>query len=332
MLRVLATAGLLVFGTLWGTLTRLGLVALNTYDGQSITPLIWVQGVGCLVMGWTTHPRNRAALEASYAPAYTMVTTGYCGSCTTLSSWLFDVFAAFSNRHHYQRHGLHNVMDALTQTAATLCVSLASLAAGRALAEAIALDMLWTPQRSTKSRLRAHAADVGSIALGAVFWAGAALLCGLYAPFRSVTYALVLSPLGTLLRWALATLNNRPGGSPHHVLDVARWPLGTLAANMLSTAVYCGAETGQYVGRATGPSSLGAHKTDACHALSGLQQGFCGALSTISTLATELTSMQPRRAAFAYLFVTWTVGVLLAILLVGAPWWTLGLQGGCTAG
>lgn len=60
-LRHCAILGLLAFASLWGTLTREGLIALNTYDGQSIKPIIWAQAVGCLVMGWTV--ANKEALD-----------------------------------------------------------------------------------------------------------------------------------------------------------------------------------------------------------------------------------------------------------------------------
>lgn len=54
---------LLAFASIWGTLTREGLVALNTYSGMSIAPTIWAQSFGCLVMGWAV--ANRQALENS---------------------------------------------------------------------------------------------------------------------------------------------------------------------------------------------------------------------------------------------------------------------------
>jgi fluoride exporter len=42
---------LIPFST-FGVLARLGLLALGTYDGNSIFPLIYVQAVGCLIMGF----------------------------------------------------------------------------------------------------------------------------------------------------------------------------------------------------------------------------------------------------------------------------------------
>lgn len=61
ILRHFAILSLLIFTAIWGTLTREGLVALNTYAGMSIKPVIWAQSVGCLVMGWAI--ANRDSLE-----------------------------------------------------------------------------------------------------------------------------------------------------------------------------------------------------------------------------------------------------------------------------
>ncbi|WFD35089.1 hypothetical protein MCUN1_001938 [Malassezia cuniculi] len=309
-----ATLALLVVGAIWGTLARLGLVALNTYDGQSIEPTIWAQAVGCLIMGWVTHPKNKAALEQWYAPAFVMLGTGFCGCLTTYSSWVFRVFQAFSNELHFDRHGLHNVMDALTQTGATLGMAIASLWAGRALGDTLTIPKLPTSR---------YSADHVCIAIGVAFWAGAAILCGLHPPFRPETFALVLSPPGAMLRWYLSRLNSASLGK------LGKLPYGTFAANVFAIAVLCAAYTAQYVGRSTGPGSLGAWTPTSCAALYGLQQGFAGSLSTVSTFTVELTTLRPLRLAFSYAFVSWTVGVIVSILLVGAPWWSLGMQGGC---
>lgn len=43
---------LLMPASVFGVLARLGLDALTSYDDESIFPLAYVQGVGCLVMGF----------------------------------------------------------------------------------------------------------------------------------------------------------------------------------------------------------------------------------------------------------------------------------------
>ena len=323
MLRGCATVSLLCFAAIWGTLARLGLIALNTYDGKSIDPTIWAQGVGCLVMGWATHSKNKAYIDRIYTPASTMITTGFCGSVTTYASWVFGVFQAFSNETHYNRHGLHNVMDALSQTGATMGISLAALWAGRALGDFLLLERLPTPPS-----LHGATTDCISILIGTAFWAGSAILCGLYSPFRKVTFALVLAPPGAVIRWYLARLNSRPHDTKF--LGIKSWPWGTLLANISAILVLCAAFTAQYVGRETGPFSRGAWTTNGCAALYGLQNGFTGCLSTISTFVVELTTLRPLRIACTYAITSWTLGVVISILLVGAPWWSIGMQGGCT--
>jgi fluoride exporter len=43
---------LLMPAAVFGVLARLGIVALTTYNGESIFPLAYVQALGCLIMGF----------------------------------------------------------------------------------------------------------------------------------------------------------------------------------------------------------------------------------------------------------------------------------------
>jgi CrcB protein len=339
IVRHAAILSLLVYASIWGTLAREGLVALNTYSGMSIEPTVWAQSVGCLVMGWSV--ANRKAFERWYPPMYIALGTGFCGSVTTFSTWILHIFQAFGDQKHYNRHGLHNVMDALTQTGATLGMSLISVSAGMALADFLPVQPLlhqlekntthkfW--KRKTGKRPRVDdivpytlAPDLWSIFVGILFWAASAILCGTYAPFREVTFAIVLAPFGAILRWYLSRLNSAKRSKlfPY-------WPLGTLAANLLATLVIAGVFVAQNVGRVSGVGGGGAYSVNGCHALYGVQEGFCGCLSTISTFAVELQNIKPRRRAIGYAVGSWVVGVLICVLVIGAPWWSIGMDGSC---
>lgn len=46
-----AVVALLMPASIFGTLARLGLQALATYDGKAIFPLAYPQAIGCLIMG-----------------------------------------------------------------------------------------------------------------------------------------------------------------------------------------------------------------------------------------------------------------------------------------
>lgn len=364
--RHLATVGLVVFAAIWGTLTREGLVALNTYSGQSIQPVIWAQAVGCLVMGWTV--ANKATLDSWYPPLYIMIGTGYCGSVTTFSSWILQVFQAYSNELHYSRGGLHNVMDALTQTFATLGLSLVALSAGRSIGKnvlparrlsqllhrgqgqkakgspadsSVELNTIKqaqpSPHKSQQPSTASpspqhHPSPMLDLSLFLVFgilaWLGAALLAGLppQSNFRPLTFSVVFGPPGALLRWYLSRFN-----SSNRSKKFPHWPLGTFAANMLATLVLAIVFLCQHYGQAAGPSSHIANTLLSCQLLYALQEGFCGCLSTISTFAVELSNLKPRRRAVGYCFGSYLIGIIIMILVVGVPWWSGGgMEGSCT--
>lgn len=321
-----AAAGAIAVGSVWGTLARLGLVALTTYDAQSVTPMLWAQAVGCFVMGWATYPANHEVLQST--PVLAMITTGFCGCCTTYSTWIVSVFQAVSNYSHHQRTGLDQLVDALGQTGATLMVALASFWSGRAFAEAVNLAELdgSQPAKLVKRWRKRAPITLVCVGLGIATWGGAAVLCGTYAPFRQVTFAVVLAPPGALLRWYLARYNAPIPAGGMAWRDWRAWPLGTMMANLAAVAILCTAECIQYVGRQPRP-----YTRNVCWALYGVQQGFCSGLSTLSTVAVELDKMRPRRVAVAYLAATWAFGLVLTVLLLGIPWWVLGQHGACAA-
>ncbi|SAM81463.1 uncharacterized protein UBRO_02946 [Ustilago bromivora] len=344
-MRHCAILGLLTFAAIWGTLAREGLVALNTYDGESVASLVWAQAVGCLIMGLAIGT-NRQTIEGRYPPAYIMITTGFCGSVTTFSKWILDVFRAFGNQRHFDRHGLHNVMDALSQTGVTFGMAIVSVAAGVSLSRLVNLELLVAayssrtksrpqlPQASqpqhapTANKGKASKADPGNtivldasmFSLGILVWIASAILCALYASSRRVTFSLVLAPSGTILRWYLSRFNT------HRISQRYSLPLGTLAANLFATAVICAAFTASRAGSV--PRSFAGGLTG-CEALLGLEDGFCGCLSTVSTFAVELRTIKPRRKAVRYAVISWVAGILLCVLLIGAPWWSIGTDGRC---
>lgn len=242
------------------------------------------------------------------------------------------------------------MLDALTQTLATLAVAHACLVAGEHFSRAVSVARLLRvcgqgrpdsaeasaqespngspgPPAAGHAKPAGHSAttpwlDLSCLALGLALWVGAALLCALYAPWRHVTFSLVLAPPGTILRWYLSRLNAHPRSNR------LRLPLGTLAANLLATAIVCAAFVLQRVGRAPGVGTRGAFTALGCAAAYGLEQGFCGCLSTISTFAVELRACRPRHAVW-YASASWLAGIALCVVLIGGPWWSIGMDGSC---
>lgn len=227
-------------------------------------------------------------------------------------------------------------MDALTQTAATLGLSLAALAAGKALAGVLparALTSRLTRRRSgnaghaSSTRLTPMTDLLVFLVLGVGFWAGAALLAGLETRrnFRPTTFAITFAPPGAILRWLLSPLNsNRLSKRAPY------WPLGTFAANIIATLVLAGLFDAQHYGqRGQLPA---ANNVVSCQVLYGLQEGFCGCLSTISTFAVELRNLRPHRRGVSYAVGSYAVGVAICVIVIGAPWWSGGGMGGSCSG
>ncbi|KAL3901470.1 MAG: hypothetical protein SGCHY_000576 [Lobulomycetales sp.] len=114
--------------------------------------------------------------------------------------------------------------------------------------------------------------------------------------------SLLLGPLGTLLRYALASLN---GGK---LLMLNLEHSGTLAANILGTAI---------LGLAFSfwtPSN--------CHWGQAVAQGFCGCLTTVSTLISELDSIHTVSGKYKYGAITFFSTVVCLSVVVGVPYWT----------
>lgn len=143
-----------------------------------------------------------------------------------------------------------------------------------------------------------------SIGVMLLMYIGAVLIAALTpASWRGrVTFALVLAPPGALLRFEITRrINTR----------IPSFPLGTFTSNIFACAIFAMTQTF----RRRSQTYL------ACSALSGLEVGFCGGLSTVTTLAAELIRLK-KRDAFVYALTTWVVSQTLFVLILGIPIWT----------
>lgn len=129
---------------------------------------------------------------------------------------------------------------------------------------------------------------------------------------RIIWLAVLLGIPGAILRWLLADLNFALPGR------VSWLPAGTLAANTLSVIVIVSAQI---------PMDRSTEGKWSVIWLLAVQGGFCGALSTVSTLVNEIFQMFKegavgQRRAYAYIFVTFAAAIILAIVIYGTAHWT----------
>ncbi|GAA6050628.1 hypothetical protein JCM3770_001496 [Rhodotorula araucariae] len=293
-----SVASLLVFATIWGVLARLGLEWVGGFATRAVFSLVWAQMVGCFVMGFVTTKKND--IERIFPPLFVMCGTGFCGSLTTWSSMSSDVFGAFANLD--QPAGTSRFagfLSGMTITVVTLSSSMAAFQVGHHLGGVVP-----SPSRHPRPRPGQLPVTLVTVLLGPLFWLGALFLL-IFGPATwrpRATFAIVVGPPGTLLRYLVSRHLNRVHPS---------LPYGTLLVNSSSVLVFAVAAV------------LARHPRGAlgCAALKGVQDGFCGSLSTISTLVVELRGLKTGES-YRYFLVSWVVSQGLFVVVLGSWVWS----------
>lgn len=309
-----------------GVLARLGVTALETYVGSSVFPLAYAQFIGCVIMGFTT-ARKTEIMRLSL-PLHVGITTGFCGSTTTFSGWMLSIYKALANSTGSPHAGGYNLLDALTNVLVTIAVSLIGLYLGEHLAD-LFMPPRQPPLRASikrKAAMPATALD-GLLCGSGIVFIGLTMFLIVYKPeWRSTTYACLFAPFGTWLRYVFSTFLN--GKRPSMLHLPPGFPLGTFTANISGTIMDAIFFMLQH-GRGIGPLP----DSDGFAILQGMQDGFCGCLTTVSTFVVELTSAfnvesdrrGSRRNAWIYGLASAIPGILLCIVIVGPVQWTRGL-------
>ncbi|RGP80206.1 hypothetical protein FLONG3_1740 [Fusarium longipes] len=195
-------------------------------------------------------------------PLYIGLATGFCGSFTTFSSFIKDVFLALSNElatpgwseSPTSRNGGYSFMAMLAVIISTVSLSLSGLFVGAHLA--VGLERV-TP--SIPFSLSRRVLDPLGVLLGWGCWLGAVLLA-IFPPHDAwrgqAIFALVFAPLGCLLRFYLSLhLNGK----------MASFPIGTFSANVLGTMV---------LGMAWDLAHVPLGGIIGCQVLQGIEDGF----------------------------------------------------------
>ena len=362
----IGTVGYLIIFSIFGTLARLGLQAITFYpDAPVVFPVLWANVAGCLIMGFLSEDRMlfrricpthkdfsplakedsnfiEAKHDIDYAaarkahnaskkvtPLYIGLATGLCGSFTSFSSFIRDVYLALSNRlptplNHpadnasmeiktltVPRKGGYSFMALLAVLVLTLSLSISALIFGAHLA--IGLEKITPRLPSGKAKI---VLDRVAPFFASGLWLGAIFL-SIWPPDRNsgdleiwrgrATFALVFAPLGVLTRFYVSLwLNSR----------IASFPLGTFACNIFGTIVLGMCWDLQHV-------RLGA--VVGCQVLQGIMDGYCGCLTTVSTWVSELAVLR-RRHAYRYGTVSVLVALGFLVVIMGSLQWTRGFD------
>lgn len=142
-------------------------------------------------------------------------------------------------------------------------------------------------------------------------WLGAVLMA-IWPPTDEwrgqAVFAVVFAPLDAMLRFHLATQLNP---------KVASFPLGTFAANIGGTYI---------LGMIWGlQHSQVARLVASCQVLQGVDDGFCGALTTVSTWVLELMSLRLKHA-YIYGMTSLIIACACVVTIMGPLRWTSGFS------
>lgn len=365
------TISYLIFFSFWGTLARLGLHSLTFYPGAPITTgIIWANVGGCVVMGYFAEDKKifaqewghrshekptpkhiaedkaedvltdpAAALKTHKAvkktiPLYIGITTGFCGSFTSFSTYMSDTFLALSNdlknpntTYVVHRNDGYSVMSCLAVVLYTVALSLGALYAGAHLSQAISP---FTPTIPFKFMRKVLDRVIIFLAFGC--WLGAVFLA-IWPPDRNsraardgkefwrgrAVFALVFAPLGTLGRFYASLILNP---------IISSFPLGTFLCNIFGSMVFSMCYDLQHVAGigAKHVASKAGRNTRIltnCQVLQGVMDGFCGCLTTVSTWVAELQSLQ-LKYSYRYGITSITAGLCSFIVICGSLKWTKG--------
>ncbi|KAM3732517.1 hypothetical protein ACB098_11G066400 [Castanea mollissima] len=128
--------------------------------------------------------------------------------------------------------------------------------------------------------------------------------------------ACLVGPPGVWIRWFLARLNGRGLGRA----GLFKWvPFGTLAANVSAACIMAALSTVK--------KAVNSQNCDTV--ASGIQLGFLGCLSTVSTFIAEFNAMRESEhpwRAYAYALITVCISFGLGILIYSVPVWTKGYR------
>lgn len=277
-------------------------------------------------------------------PLYIGLAIGFCGSLTSFSTFMEDAFLAISNdlpipqSHPYpsgfqvpkssmiiSRNAGYSICALLGVIIITMAVSLSATKAGAHLAIFMSPYVPTIPFNFTRKYI-----DKAIVPIAWLSWLGA-LIMAIVPPdrpggpagksswdeenWRPTILSCLFAPLGCLLRYQLAIKMNGIAGS---------FPLGTFTANIFGTAVLGMAFDLNHVSMGLGSNAGVGGGLIGCQVLSGVSDGFCGSLTTVSTFCTEIIALGKR----AYLYATVTIATALAFMIVimGSVRWSIGWQ------
>lgn len=273
--------------------------------------------LGSFVMGWVGMVFKKDLLMYS-EPLAIGLSTGLCGSITTFASWNQRMLAILTTGLWVR--ALAGYLLGLELAYVSFQVGIDSAQGFAALVEKVQSERerggrpRWLAPKPEHLNRR-WASLVLFFPLSVALMIAAAIGTSLDVKVigrRYLWLALATAPFGTLVRYFLSRLNGRGLGQRRYL----QWlPIGTLATNTLASMLEA----------VLSVTNLAATNSNSTLIIGALQLGFCGCMSTVSTLVNEMSALhaQPpaRWRAYAYPLLSIFVAFVLGVVIYSTPVW-----------
>lgn len=321
-----------------GFLARIGIEKLTQYQGP-LGGVLWANFTGSLVMGYLVHwtffhvkqdlsdkkTRNgkvrQVYSEKAHTPLYVAITTGFYGSFTSFSSFILVLFEVSANTTYDLPFPgpAWGVPMWFAYAIVELCVSTTGFTIGKHMAQ------LATPTWFALTQNHIHMAHNVTSVLGALSWTAAVVLTivsslpATTSPHSHLTSTLqsggwrywalgmTFTPVGVYTRFWVSRLLN-----PRYLKG--KFFVGTFIVNVGGTILLAVLMVLRYGGN--GAAVDGGRPGLKCDVVQAMADGYCGALTTVSTFVAELFAL-PVPRAYMYGFASVMVSYGCMTLIYG---------------
>ena len=311
-------------GSVWGVLARKGITALTSYTGAYLSGVVCANFVACYVMGaavesevfWASLLLDKALSFSvkGTIPVFAAITTGFCGSCSSFSSMVLEMFSAAANLPPVTAaypNAAYGILGAFEVLLTHLGLSSAGFYAGKHAARYLEHANYSIGTRTYR------VLELLNSALGVGGYIAALVLVGVKpaSEWRTWTLSVVFAPWGAIARYLLSRRLNS-------ITSAFLW--GTYTANVSGSILLAVLQVLVRGGRRRLSAIPLVANVNACGVLVGLDDGFCGCLTTVSTFIVELCALQ---TGHSYIYGAASVGTSFAcmLLIFGSYTWTVGI-------
>ncbi|ODV96295.1 hypothetical protein PACTADRAFT_67665 [Pachysolen tannophilus NRRL Y-2460] len=328
----------LSFWSVLGCLSRIALSKLTYYDNNYVhnngVSVVWVNFTACFIMGYinssaevwenllihdleATDTNGTYKLSKVEIPLYIGLTTGYCGTFSSFSSYILEILTKTLNLNGgaaYPTTG-YGTMEFFAVLLTQLGLSIFGYRMGKELGNYVDHNLGWKFSRSMISLfdfiipILGFALDVLMLVLSCAlhnhdFWKPWSLAC-CFAPF------------GCYLRYYLALKFNTKSD---------RIFIGTYLANFIAVLVLAITTLLSYGKKPYGGDEYIVDDYLSCLVLDAISIGFSGSLSTVSTFVAELFGFGKVKDRYIYGSFSICSCFVLMMLILGVYNWVVGLN------